>query len=278
MLPAFALTPEQRARVIGITRELARALEVVGLMNVQLALRDGEPYVLEVNPRASRTIPFVSKATGVPWVDVATRCMVGRTLAEQGVRENLEPGHVAVKAVVFPFSRFEGVNPFLGPEMRSTGEVMGVAPTFDEAYSKALYAAGIHLPAPGSGRVFLSVHDRDKGRALPVARRLVELGFGLVATAGTRAFLAEHGVDAEPVFKVNEGRPNVVDRMVNGDIQLLVNTPLGRESYFDERIVGETAYRMGLPLITALSAAEAALGAIARIGTRPLQPVKLQEL
>jgi len=278
VLPPFVLTEAQRERMVEISRTLARALEVVGLMNVQFAFRDDQMYVLEVNPRASRTIPFVSKATGVNWTRVATRCMIGRSLAEQGVSENLEPGRFAVKEVVFPFSRFEGINPFLGPEMRSTGEVMGVASTFAEAYSKALYAAGTLLPAPGSGSVFMSVNDRDKESVLPIARKLVELGFSLVATSGTRLFLAENQLDAEPIFKVNEGRPNVVDRMKNGEIQLLINTPLGRESYFDELIVGETAYRMGLPLLTTLSAANAALGAIARIGKEPLEPLKLQEL
>jgi carbamoyl-phosphate synthase large subunit len=160
--------------------------------------------------------------------------------------------------------------------MRSTGEVMGIADTFSEAYSKALYAAATYLPT--SGNVFLSVNRRDKERMLPLARSLSEMGFSIIATRGTREFLAEHGVEAEFVFKVNEGRPNVVDRMKNGEIHLLITTPLGRESYYDERIVGETAYRMGLPLITTLSAAEASLGAIQAIGRKPLQPVKLQEL
>ena len=276
VLPPFALTPEQRERMADLTRKLARALEVVGLMNVQFAFRDGQLYVLEVNPRASRTMPFVSKATGVNWTRVAVRCMVGRSLEQQGISENLDPGRYAVKEVVFPFSRFDGINPFLGPEMRSTGEVMGVAPTFDEAYSKALYAAGTHLPT--KGRVFLSINERDKDAALPLAQKLVRLGFSIIATRGTRAFLSERGMEAEFVYKVNEGRPNVVDRMKNHEVQLLIQTPLGQESYYDERIVGETAYRMGLPLITTLSAAQAALGAIERIGSRPLQPLNLQEL
>ncbi|HEB85140.1 MAG TPA: carbamoyl-phosphate synthase large subunit [Bacteroidetes bacterium] len=278
VLPPFILSEEQRDRMVEITRRLARALEVVGLMNVQFAFRDGMMAVLEVNPRASRTIPFVSKATGVNWTRVATRCLIGRSLREQGVEERLVPGHHAVKEVVFPFSRFEGINPFLGPEMRSTGEVMGIGASFSEAYSKALYAAGTYLPPPGEGGVFLSVHDRDKRRALPIAGRLRALGFTIFATRGTREFLRENGVESEQVYKVNEGRPNIVDRMKNGEVRLLINTPLGRESHYDERIVGETAYRMGLPLITTLSAAEAALGAIEAIGVRPLQPVKLQEL
>ncbi len=276
VLPPFILGAEQRDQMISIARALAEALEVVGLMNVQFAFRDDQLYVLEVNPRASRTIPFVSKATGVNWVEVATRCIIGRSLEEQGVQENLEPGHHAVKEVVFPFSRFEGINPFLGPEMRSTGEVMGIAGTFSEAYSKALYAAGTYLPTEGN--VFISVNQRDKERMLPIAKRLVQMGFRVIATRGTREFLQGRGVEAEFVYKVNEGRPNVVDQLKNGGIHLLINTPLGRESYYDERIVGETAYRMGIPLITTLSAAEAALDAIAAIGRKPLQPVKLQEV
>ncbi|RJP76390.1 MAG: carbamoyl-phosphate synthase large subunit [Candidatus Zixiibacteriota bacterium] len=276
VLPPYILSPEQKTRMVDLTRTLARALDVVGLMNVQFAFRDGQMWVLEVNPRASRTIPFVSKATGVNWTRVATRCLVGRSLAEQEVRENLEPRLHAVKEVVFPFSRFEGINPFLGPEMRSTGEVMGLAESFSEAYSKALYAAGTYLPT--EGRVLISVNRRDRERMLPLARALKELGFQIVATRGTREYLAENGLEAEFVYKVNEGRPNIVDRMKNGEIQLLINTPLGRQSHFDERIVGETAYRMGLALITTLSAADAAVQAIAAIGKQPLQPVKLQEI
>ena len=276
VLPPFILTHEQRDRMIEIVHVLSNALEVLGLMNVQFAFRDGNMYVLEVNPRASRTIPFVSKATGVNWVRVATRCIVGRSLREQDVRENLDPGHYAVKEVVFPFSRFEGINPFLGPEMRSTGEVMGIADTFSEAYSKALYAAATYLPT--EGKVFISVNKRDRERMLPIAQALALLGFKLIATRGTREYLLQHGVDAQFVFKVNEGRPNIVDLMKNGEIQLLINTPLGRESYYDERIVGETAYRLGLALITTLSAADAAVKAIAAIGKRPLKPIKLQDL
>jgi carbamoyl-phosphate synthase large subunit len=203
--------------------------------------------------------------------------MVGRSLAEQGIQEDLEPGHHAVKKVVFPFSRFEGVNAFLGPEMRSTGEVMGIAPTFAEAYSKAVRAAGEHLPAPGNGSAFVSVNRRDRERVLPLVTGILDLGFSVIATRGTQAFLADRGIPAEFVFKVGEGRPNVVDRMKNGDITFIINTPLGRESHYDERIIGETAYRLGIPIMTTLSAAEAAVGAIRRIGESPLKPVTLQE-
>jgi carbamoyl-phosphate synthase large subunit len=249
-------------------------------MNVQFAIAKGDIYVLEVNPRASRTIPFVSKATGINWAKVATRCIVGRTLSDQGIEENLNPGNYAVKEVVFPFSRFEGINPFLGPEMRSTGEVMGIAETISEAYSKALYASGTYLPAPGAEKnhVFVSVNDHDKERILPLAKKLVKLGFKLVCTKGTGDVLNKAGIESEVVFKVKEGRPNIIDRMKNEEIVLVINTPLGRESYYDEKIVGETAYRMGIPLITTMSAAKAASDAIEAIGVRPLKPLKLQAL
>lgn len=276
VLPPFVLTDQQRDRMVKITRTLAKALKVVGLINVQFAFANDNLYVLEVNPRASRTIPFVSKTTGINWTAVATCCIIGKSLKEQNIKENLSPGHYAVKEVVFPFNRFEGVNPFLGPEMRSTGEVMGISKVFSEAYSKALYAAGTYLPS--SGGVFISVNSRDKERILPIAKRLAQIGFFIVATKGTKDFLVANGIPADFAYKVNEGRPNIVDRIKNGEVQLLINTPLGRDSYYDERIVGETAYRMGLPLITTLSAAEASLGAIEAIKGCLLQPVCLQDL
>ncbi len=276
VLPPFILSDQQRDQMVDITRTLADALNVTGLMNVQFAFQNGNLYVLEVNPRASRTIPFVSKATGVNWTAVATRCIISASLKDQNISENLSPNHYAVKEVVFPFSRFEGVNPFLGPEMRSTGEVMGISEKFSEAYSKALYAAGTCLPV--SGTVFISVNHRDKERILPIARKLNEIGFDIIATKGTKEFLESNSVPAELVYKVNEGRPNIVDRMKNGEVQLLINTPLGRDSYYDERVVGETAYRMDLPLITTLSAAEASIGAIEAIDSHELQPICVQDL
>lgn len=276
VLPPFILTDEQRERMEEITRQLASTLEVVGLMNIQFAFRDGEMFVLEVNLRASRTIPFVSKATGISWVDIATRCIIGRALAEQKIQKNGQPKRYAVKEVVFPFNRFQGVKTFLGPEMRSTGEVMGIADSFSEAYSKALYAAGTYLPEKGC--VLFSVNNRDYRRAADIAKHLRQIGFEIMATRGTLAMLESHGIEGEFVYKVNEGRPNTVDRMKNGEVQLIINTPLGQTSHFDERVIGETAYRMGLPLITTLSAAEAAVDAIAAIKDRPLQPLNLQEL
>jgi carbamoyl-phosphate synthase large subunit len=280
VLPPFILSEESRKQMVEITQTLAKTLDVTGLMNVQFAIAGGQIYVLEVNPRASRTIPFVSKATGINWAKVATRCIVGRKLSEQGIKENLTPGHYAVKEVVFPFSRFDNINPFLGPEMRSTGEVMGIAETISEAYSKALYAAGTYLPTVETkpGYVFISVNDRDKKRTLPIAKRIVNLGFKLVSTRGTRDYFEQEGLEAELIFKVKEGRPNIIDRMKNNEVVLIINTPLGMESYYDEKIVGETAYRMAIPLITTLSAAEAALDAIEAIGVRPLKPFRLQDL
>jgi len=276
VLPPLIMDDDMRFKMVQATKDMAKALKVIGLMNVQFAFRDSEMYVLEVNPRASRTVPFVSKATGVNWVHVATRCIIGQSLQHQGVKESTPKDRYAVKEVVFPFSRFEGVSTFLGPEMRSTGEVMGIADSFSEAYSKAQYAAGTYLPTSGS--IHISVNERDHERVVPIARRLEQMGFHLTATRGTRETLLKHGIDSEFVFKVNEGRPHIIDHMKNGTVQLIINTPLGRESYFDERIVGETAYRMGLPLITTLSAAHAVLGAISAIGNQPLKPVNLQEL
>jgi carbamoyl-phosphate synthase large subunit len=278
VLPPYILDDKQKKKMIDITHKLARALEVVGLMNIQFAFAEGELYVLEVNPRASRTIPFVSKATKVNWVDVATRCIIGISLKDQGIKENLDPGWYSVKEVVFPFSRFDGISAFLGPEMRSTGEVMGISKQFSEAFSKAQYAAGTHLPAPGSGKIIISVNDRDRNRMLLIAKELEKLGFGLIATEGTRKFLNENGVEAEFVFKVKEGRPDLVDLLKNGEITLLINTPLGKKSHFDERCVGEMAYRLNVPMLTTLSAAEAAIGAIKAVGINPLEPVCLQEL
>ncbi len=279
VLPPYELAKDQRDIMVRMTKDLARALDVVGLMNVQFAYRDNTMHVIEVNPRASRTIPFVSKVTGKNWVNVATRCLIGQSLEDQAIVENLDIEHIAVKEVVFPFSRFEGVNTFLGPEMRSTGEVMGIGNSIAEAYSKALYGSGTYLPDPKlGGKIFISVNDRDKPRVLPIAKRLIRLGFEIVGTGGTAAFLSENEISTGSLFKVNEGRPNVVDLIKNDEIKMLINTPLGRESHYDERIVGETAYRTGLPLMTTLSAAEAALGALERMETEPLDPISLQSL
>jgi len=260
VLPPYQLDDETRAEMVRITRLLARELGVVGLLNIQFALRQGQLYVLEVNPRASRTVPFVSKATGVAWVKAAARVLVGERLAAMSLPDDPIPSHVAVKAVKFPFARFDHISYFLGPEMRSTGEVMGIGATFGEAFDKAMRAVDASLP--DGGGVFISVNDHDKDNVFPIARDLAGLGFKIWATEGTCRRLAAEGLLVERIFKVNEARPNVVDRIKNGDIGMIINTPLGRQSHYDERSVGAEAYRRGIPNITTLSGARAAVEAI----------------
>jgi carbamoyl-phosphate synthase large subunit len=257
------------------TRKLARALDVRGLMNVQYAIKDGVVYVLEVNPRASRTVPFVAKATGVPVAGLAAKVMMGRSLADLGWTE--EPPLVGsfVKESVFPFVRFPGEDPVLGPEMRSTGEVMGVAGDFGLAFAKAQIGAGTQIPV--SGRAFLSVNDFDKPSLVGIARGLAEEGIELVASRGTAAMLRENGLDCGDVYKVLEGRPNVVDMMKNGDIQLIVNTPLGRDSYFDEATMRREALQRGIPLVTTMSGAHAMVEAIRAVRAGKVGVCSLQE-
>jgi carbamoyl-phosphate synthase large subunit len=258
------------------TVRLGRALRVKGLMNVQYAIKDGVVYVLEVNPRASRTVPFVSKATGLPLARIAAKVMVGRTLDELGLTAEPAVRGTFVKQSVFPFVKFPGEDPVLGPEMRSTGEVMGVAPEFGVAFAKAQLAAGCRLPL--SGTAFLSVNDNDKTHLVPIARGLADLGFDLIATEGTAAHLRGVGLPCREVYKVLEGRPNVVDLMKNGEIHLVVNTPLGRESYFDEKALRTNATRRGIPLITTLSAGHAVVEAIRAMREGPLEVRSLQEI
>ena len=253
VLPPVTLTPSALARIRDYTKRLAKALDVVGLMNVQYAIQRDTVYVLEVNPRASRTVPYVSKATGVPLAKVAARLMTGRKLAAMnlpviecdGVQELAVRDYYAVKSPVFPFNKFRGVDIVLGPEMRSTGEVMGVAPSFGEAFAKAQIAAGQSLPRKGT--IFLSVNDREKRVVLPLARELVALGFKLIATRGTAAGLIATGVEVESVFKVNEGRPNIVDLIKTGKVDLIINTPLGRESFYDENRSAAPRCATGFP-------------------------------
>jgi len=259
-----------------IARRLALRLGVVGLMNVQLALHEGAIYVLEVNPRASRTVPFIAKAVGVPLVKIAAGVMAGKSLGELGFTAEPRVPVVAVKAPVFPFKRLPGADPVLGPEMKSTGEVMGLSPTFGNAFAKAWIAAGNRLPT--SGRAFLSVADRDKEALLPVARRLLELGFELLSTGGTAEFLRERGIAVDRVLKIHEGRPHVADRIINGEVDLVINTPLGREPHADDTQIRLTALRHAVPVITTLSGALAAAEGIAAVGKDRLTPRPLQEI
>jgi carbamoyl-phosphate synthase large subunit len=275
VVPPFQLSAAHIATIRDYARRIARALNVVGLMNAQFAIKDDVVYVLEVNPRASRTVPYLSKATGVPLAKIAAKLMIGRTLAEQDLSADLEVKGSFVKTPVFPFVRFQGVDSLLGPEMKSTGEVMGCAETFGSAFAKAQMGAGQHLPQ--SGTAFISVNNKDKAAAVPIARGLARLGFSLMATRGTAAYLRAHGIDASIVFKINEGRPHVGDELLNRRIALVINTPLGRDSFFDDKTVRSVAMLQGVPAITTLTGAAAAVSAIEAMRNEGLTVKSLQE-
>ena len=261
VLPAQKIAPEHLETIGHYTRLLARALKVKGLMNIQFAIKDDRVFVLEVNPRASRTVPFVAKATGVPIAKIASLVMAGhKRLADFGLPEILPVPRIFVKSPVFPFKKFAGVDPILGPEMHSTGEVMGVGATFGEAYGKAMEGAGLRLPL--NGKAFISVNESDKGQAVLLARRLSNLGFSLVATFGTAKRLHEVGLECETVFKVNEGRPNIADLIRQGEIALIINTPLGKVSHFDEKAIRKAALQFNVPCVTTMTGAEALIEAI----------------
>ena len=278
VLPAQKIAAEHLETIQHYTTLLAKALRVKGLMNIQYAIKDDRVYVLEVNPRASRTVPFVAKATGVPIAKIASLVMAGdRTLADFDLPAVLPVTQVFVKSPVFPFKKFAGVDPILGPEMHSTGEVMGVGATFGEAYGKAMEGAGLELPL--AGKAFISVTNADKGTAVILARRLNKLGFDLVATHGTTKRLREVGLECEDVFKVNEGRPNIADLIRQGDIALIINTPLGKASRYDEQAIRKAALQFNVPCVTTITGAEALVEAIAtklsagRISVRSLQEI-----
>jgi carbamoyl-phosphate synthase large subunit len=251
---------------------MAKALKVVGLMNVQFAIQGDTIYVLEVNPRASRTVPFVSKATGVPLAKIAARCMAGRLLEEQGAIHEVIPPYYSVKEAVFPFIKFPGVDTILGPEMKSTGEVMGVGKSFAEAFVKSQVAAGVKLPE--GGRAFLSVRNADKSKVVEIAKQLAGLGFKLVATRGTAAVLQQVGLDCEPVNKVMEGRPHVVDMIKNREINLIINTvEENRRSIQDSWSIRNSALQGRITYYTTLSEARAAC-----IGMQHLEELQVYDL
>ncbi|MDQ3920571.1 MAG: carbamoyl-phosphate synthase large subunit, partial [Acidobacteriota bacterium] len=278
VLPPYKIAAEHLDTMRHYTRQLARALRVRGLINIQFAIKDDRVYVLEVNPRASRTVPFVSKATGVPLARIAALVMAGRELSEFGLPEDLTVRleRFYIKSPVFPFKKFPGVDPVLSPEMHSTGEVMGVGRTFGEAYAKAMLGAGLELPPEGTA--FISVNDADKGQAALLARRLTRLGFRLMATFGTAARLREVGLEVESVFKVNEGRPNIADKIRLGEIALVINTPLGRASHFDEQAIRRAALQFNVPCVTTMTGAQAIVEAIAARVQTDVSVVSLQEL
>jgi carbamoyl-phosphate synthase large subunit len=275
VLPPWGIKPEHLDDMRRYTRELALALGVVGLMNIQFAISGDTVYVLEVNPRASRTVPFVSKATGVPLAKIAARLMIGRKLSEFNLPDELQVERFYIKTPVFPFVKFLGVDPILGPEMRSTGEVMGVAEGFGGAFLKAQLGAGTKLPSEGS--VFISVNDQDKRALLELARQLHEMGFKLVATRGTQKRLEAAGVPCEFVYKVNEGRPNITDLVKSRQIDLIINTPLGKTSFYDERAIRRAAMQYSVPCITTMTGAVATVAAIRALREEELDVRSLQD-
>jgi len=275
VLPPYVVTEAHQVEMRAHTVALARALGVVGLINVQFAVKDGVVYVLEVNPRASRTIPFVSKAIGVPLASLAARVMAGETLEAIGFTEEVVPQFVSVKEAVFPFTKFREFDPILGPEMRSTGEVMGIAESFGSAFAKAQVAADNALP--DAGAIMITVNDSDKPRATRLARRFADLGFSVAATGGTAKYFEERGVSVTRVYKVHEGRPHAIDLIVNAEVQLLVNTPEGKHAQRDDYTIRQAAIAHRVPYTTTLSAAEAACDAITALRVHGPQVRALQE-
>jgi len=275
-LPAVSLDQQALATIREWSKALALALQVNGLINLQFAIKDGDVYIIEANPRASRTVPFVAKATGVPLAKIASRIMAGCSLEQIGLTSEPVPPLQAVKEAVLPFKRFPGADSILGPEMRSTGEVMGTARGFGLAYAKAELGAGEALPTTGT--VFLSTHDRDKQALVPVARRLSELGFRLVATEGTARALVEAGLAVEPILKVHEGRPNIEDAIRSGEIQLVINTPVGRQAAHDDKYLRRAAIDYAVTTVTTLAGARAAVEGIAALQGEALPVNALQDL
>jgi carbamoyl-phosphate synthase large subunit len=274
-LPPFSIPPDIIREIDRQTRMIALELGVIGLMNIQFAVREGRIYVLEVNPRASRTIPFVSKAIGVPLAKLAARVMAGKTLGDLGFTKEVKIKHIAVKEAVFPFAKFPGVDTLLGPEMKSTGEVMGIDADFGMAFAKSQMAAG--NPMPLSGRVFLSVKDKDKAGMLEVAQGLEKAGFSIVATRGTADYLRKRGITVETVNKVTEGRPHIVDQITDMQVDVVMNTVYGAEAQKDSYSIRRTTLVKGIPYFTTLSAAKAAVRGISATKTRPLQVKSIQE-
>jgi len=275
VLPPYLITEKDMQTMREQTIALARALGVVGLINVQYAIKNKVVYVLEVNPRASRTIPFVSKAIGVPLASYAARVMLGEKLENLGFVEEIAPPYVSVKEAVFPFNKFPGTDPILGPEMRSTGEVMGISDSFGGAFAKSQIAASNGLPL--SGTVLITVNDSDKPTVTPIARRFHEMGFKILATLGTARYLRGRGVPASVVLKVHEGRPNCYDKLVNGEVQLLINTPLGKHSQMDDYRLRQGAIVHRVSYTTTMSAASAASDAILALKSRAPSVRSLQE-
>jgi len=275
VIPPYTLGDEIIENIKESTRMLAMELQVVGLMNIQYAVKNETLYVLEVNPRASRTVPFVSKATGVAWAKIAAKVMAGKKLSELGIRDEHEISHVSVKESVFPFKRFPGTDPVLGPEMKSTGEVMGIDSDFGRAYAKSQIAAGQILPV--KGRVFISVRNKDRRSIIFIAKKLADLGFALIATTGTSKVLASNGLEVKSVLKIGEGRPNIADLIKNGEIDLIINTPSGKKSHSDQLSLRSLAVMYNVPYITTISGASAAVNGIEFLQKGEIEVKALQD-
>jgi carbamoyl-phosphate synthase large subunit len=275
VIPTWKVKPEHLATIRAHTRTLALALQVKGLMNLQVAIFEDQVYILEVNPRASRTVPFLSKACGIPFAKLAARIMLGATLPELGLLEEPTPRGFAVKVPVFPFDRFPGFDPVLGPEMRSTGEAYGWDLDFGLAFLKGMMSANQTLPAHGA--VCLSVNKRDRQEAIAIARDFVQMGFSLLATRGTAEALTQAGLPVKMVYKVNEGRPHIADRIHNGEVDILINTPLGGPSFYDEKALRRAAIECRVPLVSTLSAARAAVEGIRKLRQNVLTVHALQK-
>jgi carbamoyl-phosphate synthase large subunit len=276
VLPPFSLSDDIIEEIKKATYAMAKELKVKGLMNVQYAVKNDQVYVLEVNPRASRTVPFVSKATGVPWAKVATRCMIGTTLKEQGITTEVEIKHVAVKEAVFPFNRFPGADAILGPEMRSTGEVMGLDDDFGVAFMKSQIAAGQNLPL--KGKIFVSVNNRDKRAIVYIIKKLADLGFEIAATAGTAKVLKKNGIDCQLVYKIKEkGDPDILDLVNKGELSVIINTPGDKKTKADEARIRSAAVMHNIPLITTISGAQATVNGIEAVKKKGLTIKALQD-
>ncbi len=275
VIPPYTLGDEIIENIKESTRMIAMELQVVGLMNIQYAVKNEVLYVLEVNPRASRTVPFVSKATGVAWAKIAAKVMAGKKLSELGIRNEHEISHVSVKESVFPFKRFPGIDPVLGPEMKSTGEVMGIDSDFGRAYAKSQIAAGQILPV--KGRVFISVRNKDRRSIIFIAKKLADLGFALIATTGTSRVLASNGLEVKSVLKIGEGRPNIADLIKNGEIDLIINTPSGKKSHTDQLSLRSLAVMYNVPYITTISGASAAVNGIEFLQKGEIEVKALQD-
>ncbi|MFP4120971.1 carbamoyl-phosphate synthase large subunit [Coleofasciculus sp.] len=274
-IPFISLSPTAMETIRTSTHQLATKLKVIGLMNIQFAVQGETVYILEANPRASRTVPYVSKATGVPLAALASRIMAGETLEDLGLTQEPQLQHIAVKEAVLPFDKFPGTDVILGPEMRSTGEVMGIDTDFGKAFAKAELAAGQRLPL--SGTVFVSTNNRDKANVVPVVQDLMDLGFNVIATEGTRKALKDHGLQVDLILKLHQGRPHVLDAIKNKQIQLIINTPTGEDAQADGRLIRRTALAYKIPIITTIAGAKATAGAIRSLKSQPLDVKALQD-